>query len=179
MKNLLTALLYTGLIATANPGWSETDLAALRDGDLRKLVLHESPKPLADATFEGPHGPVSLAEHYRGQVVVLNFWALWCAPCREEMPTLDALQQEFGGEDFAVVTVATGPNAPPPSTSSLTRSAWKACRSTATRAAAWPAPTAFWACQSPFFWIAMARKSPASPARPTGTATVPARSCPR
>ncbi|MGB2201850.1 MAG: TlpA disulfide reductase family protein [Pseudooceanicola atlanticus] len=113
MKNLLTALLYTGLIATANPGWSETDLAALRDGDLRKLVLHESPKPLTDATFEGPHGPVSLAEHYRGQVVVLNFWALWCAPCREEMPTLDALQQEFGGEDFAVVTVATGPNAPP------------------------------------------------------------------
>ena len=49
---------------------------------------------------------------YRGEVVILNFWATWCAPCREEMPALDALQQEFGGEDFQVVTLATGRNSP-------------------------------------------------------------------
>ncbi len=113
MKKLLIALLYTGLIATANIGAAESDLAGLRTGDLRKLVLHEVPRAVSDMPFEGPHGAVSIKEHYAGQVVVLNFWALWCAPCREEMPTLAALQAEMGGEDFAVVSVATGPNAPP------------------------------------------------------------------
>ncbi len=111
MKKLFRALLYTGLVLGANLGHAE-GLSDLRDGDLRKLVVHNAPKDLAEVTFQGPEGPVSLAE-YRGQVVVLNFWALWCAPCREEMPTLDALNREFGGEDFAVVTLATGPNAPP------------------------------------------------------------------
>jgi thiol-disulfide isomerase/thioredoxin len=46
-------------------------------------------------------------------VLVVNFWATWCAPCRKEMPMLDALQAEFGGDRFAVLTVATGRNALP------------------------------------------------------------------
>jgi len=49
---------------------------------------------------------------YAGQWVVLNFWATWCAPCRIEMPTLSALQTALGGDDFAVVTIATGRNDP-------------------------------------------------------------------
>lgn len=109
--NWFRALLYTGLLLGANLAHAE-GIADLREGDLRKLVIHDAPKALPDTAFDGPAGPVSLAE-YRGQVVVLNFWALWCAPCREEMPTLDALSRELSGEDFAVVTIATGPNAPP------------------------------------------------------------------
>jgi len=116
MRNLFKALLYTGLVLTANAGWPDmtraTGISDLRDGDLRKLVVHSDAKPMPDVAFDSENGKISLAE-YRGQVVVLNFWALWCAPCREEMPTLDALSKEYGGEDFAVVTVATGPNAPP------------------------------------------------------------------
>ncbi|MGI3169190.1 TlpA disulfide reductase family protein [Pseudooceanicola sp. C21-150M6] len=112
MNKLLTALLYTGLIATANIAAAEPGIAALRDGDLRKLVVHDDPQPLADVAFQGPDGDVSLAE-YRGKIVLLNFWAIWCAPCREEMPTLETLARDMGGEEFAVVTLATGPNAPP------------------------------------------------------------------
>ena len=100
MKKLFRALLYTGLVLGANLGHAE-GLSDLREGDLRKLVVHSAPKDLADVTFQGPEGPVSLAE-YRGQVVVLNFWALWCAPCREEMPTLDALNRE--GQEIARLT---------------------------------------------------------------------------
>lgn len=42
----------------------------------------------------------------RGKIVVLNLWATWCTPCREEMPTLDALQGELGGENFEVVALS-------------------------------------------------------------------------
>ncbi|MBS4010760.1 MAG: TlpA family protein disulfide reductase, partial [Roseovarius sp.] len=49
---------------------------------------------------------------FQGRHVVLNFWATWCAPCRAEMPTLSNLQTEMGSEDFEVVTIATGRNAP-------------------------------------------------------------------
>ena len=43
---------------------------------------------------------------YRGKVLLVNFWATWCAPCVHEMPTLDRLQAALGGLDFAVLTVS-------------------------------------------------------------------------
>jgi thiol-disulfide isomerase/thioredoxin len=42
---------------------------------------------------------------FRGKIVLLNIWATWCVPCREEMPALDALETKLGGEDFQVVAV--------------------------------------------------------------------------
>ena len=48
--------------------------------------------------------PVRLRD-FRGRVVLLNFWATWCAPCREEMPALETLAQELGPEGLAVVGV--------------------------------------------------------------------------
>jgi thiol-disulfide isomerase/thioredoxin len=42
---------------------------------------------------------------YRGKVVLVNFWATWCAPCRKEMPALVKLQDEYGEKGFQVVAV--------------------------------------------------------------------------
>jgi thiol-disulfide isomerase/thioredoxin len=50
--------------------------------------------------------PVDLAERLKGKVVLLNFWATWCAPCVTELPTLDKLQGEMGGPKFEVVAVS-------------------------------------------------------------------------
>ena len=47
---------------------------------------------------------MTLADH-AGKTVLLNLWATWCAPCRAEMPALDALQKEKGGNAFEVVAV--------------------------------------------------------------------------
>ena len=55
-------------------------------------------------------GTISLAAH-RGQVVVVNFWATWCAPCREELPALERLWQLRGGRGVVVIAVASGEEA--------------------------------------------------------------------
>ena len=106
-------LVYTAALAAANPALAEgADLAALREGDMRKLVLAEDPLPAPDAAFVAPDGSETTLAASDGKVRLVNFWATWCAPCREEMPALQALQQDLGGPEFEVLLVATGRNAP-------------------------------------------------------------------
>lgn len=65
-----------------------------------------APKPMPDLRFEDGAGkPRSLAD-FRGKLVLLNVWATWCAPCREEMPALDRLQGQLGGAGFEVVALS-------------------------------------------------------------------------
>ena len=64
------------------------------------------PKPVPElAFFDGTGNEVSLAD-FRGEVVVLNLWATWCAPCRHEMPSLDRLQARFGGNGLEVIALS-------------------------------------------------------------------------
>jgi cytochrome c biogenesis protein CcmG, thiol:disulfide interchange protein DsbE len=50
-------------------------------------------------------GRVHRLADYRGQVVLINFWATWCEPCRDEMPAMQALKTKLGGKPFAVLAV--------------------------------------------------------------------------
>lgn len=70
------------------------------------FMVWESPRDLPELTFEDGKGkPLTLAD-FQGQTVLLNIWATWCGPCREEMPTLDSLQASLGGEAFEVVALS-------------------------------------------------------------------------
>ncbi|MEM9197661.1 MAG: TlpA disulfide reductase family protein [Pseudomonadota bacterium] len=116
-SHLLSALFYALLGISASPALALTDaqidaLRELRAGDMRKLIVHDAAKPPLDVAFDAEDGGKMTLAAYQGKVVLLNFWATWCAPCREEMPALNALQEALGGPDFAVVTVATGRNSP-------------------------------------------------------------------
>ena len=43
----------------------------------------------------------------KGKIILLNFWATWCPPCRKEMPSMELLHKKFGGKDFEIIAVAT------------------------------------------------------------------------
>ncbi len=65
--------------------------------------------PAPDFRLPTPDGASLRLSDLRGQVVLLNFWATWCAPCKAEMPALNALQHEYGASQrFVVVGVNVG-----------------------------------------------------------------------
>lgn len=72
----------------------------------RSFVMHEAPRPLPEIEFEDGNGEALTLADLRGKTVLLNIWATWCVPCREEMPTLDALEAELGGPGFEVVPLS-------------------------------------------------------------------------
>lgn len=83
--------------------------AAEEEGTTRSgfvFRVHEAPRPLPELAFEDGEGRKRALSQFRGKVVLLNVWATWCAPCREEMPSLDRLQQKLGGPDFEVVALS-------------------------------------------------------------------------
>jgi thiol-disulfide isomerase/thioredoxin len=74
-------------------------------GELAAFQPAATPRPMADLAFLDAAGAGTSLAQMRGRMVLLNLWATWCAPCRKEMPALDALQGEFGGPDFEVVAI--------------------------------------------------------------------------
>ena len=104
MRIGLAAVLYIALALSANADADEW--AAMRQGDMRKLRFLDSPVDVPATPFATIGGAPATMDDYKGKVVVLNFWATWCAPCRKEMPHLSQLQSDMGGNDFQVVTIA-------------------------------------------------------------------------
>ncbi len=71
-----------------------------------RMTESEGRRPVPELRFvDGAGASRSLAD-FHGRFVLLNVWATWCAPCREEMPSLDRLQQALGGPDFEVVALS-------------------------------------------------------------------------
>lgn len=67
---------------------------------------HEEPRPLAELGFGDGGGRKHTLSDFRGKLVLLNIWATWCVPCREEMPALDRLQRKLGGPSFEVLALS-------------------------------------------------------------------------
>ncbi|MDQ6680476.1 MAG: TlpA family protein disulfide reductase [Pseudomonadota bacterium] len=96
----------TGLAALI-AGWGFYQAnAARKSPDRTSLTPHPVPRDAGALRFSDANGvPKSLVD-FRSRVVLLNVWATWCPPCRDEMPTLDRLQASLGGPDFEVLTVS-------------------------------------------------------------------------
>lgn len=102
----------TGAVGTAAGGtcaFSQAQADAINDdarGEVAALTALDRPFVLRDLSFRDEGGePVSFAL-FEDRTILVNLWATWCVPCREEMPALDQLENIAGSEDFAVVPVS-------------------------------------------------------------------------
>ncbi|MGB3317079.1 MAG: TlpA disulfide reductase family protein, partial [Albidovulum sp.] len=114
MRWLSSAVLYTALALGANTALAGTaELEALREGTMKKLAFAAEPAAVPATRFTDPAGAEHSLADWQGKYVLVNFWATWCAPCRKELPALDALNRDYSGDGFEVVTIATGRNPVP------------------------------------------------------------------
>ena len=105
----MAAILVVGFLVIAVTALNKGDSGGLDSyarGEMHRFTqIDDAPAQPVVAYSDADGGEVRLSD-YRGQVILVNFWATWCGPCVEEMPALDRLQGELGGEDFQVVTVS-------------------------------------------------------------------------
>lgn len=80
-------------------------IGPLAKGEVAAMVAIDQPRKLTSVAFNGPDGEPLTLENFAGKTVLLNLWATWCVPCREEMPALNALEKEMGNDNFQVVAV--------------------------------------------------------------------------
>ena len=97
MTNVKTALKHAAKLAVVCAGFFFTA------GAYASTVTLSEEAP--DFTLKTLDGSNLRLEEYRGQVVLINFWASWCGPCRQEMPILDRLHQRYEDTGFAVLGV--------------------------------------------------------------------------
>ena len=76
--------------------------------DLKNLVLIKSPKTYEEVIFKDINQKNVNLANFKGKLVILNFWATWCAPCKEEMPSLDELQSNAKLNNLKIFPINIG-----------------------------------------------------------------------
>lgn len=89
------------------PVSSEQMIAIKRasQGEVVAMLAAEKPLVMRDLTFSDSDGAPLSVGNLAGKTLLINLWATWCAPCREEMPALNELQAEMGNDKFQVIAV--------------------------------------------------------------------------
>lgn len=101
----VAAVLYVIVSASIKPK-SDADLRQFAKGELVKLVVPATPTPAPTVGFTDADGKAMTLADFKGQIVVVNLWATWCAPCRLEMPTLAKLAAAYQTQPVQVVAIS-------------------------------------------------------------------------
>jgi len=75
------------------------------DVPLNNIAINEIPKPISSLIFEDFAGKEINLKDFQGKLVVINFWATWCAPCKKEMPSLDKLSKDSKFKNLEILAV--------------------------------------------------------------------------
>ncbi|MDC3061741.1 TlpA family protein disulfide reductase [Candidatus Pelagibacter sp.] len=76
--------------------------------DFKNLIIKKDQKKYEDLSFLDADKKQVNLDDYRGKLVLLNFWASWCAPCKEEMPSLDSLQSNKNLNNLQIFPINVG-----------------------------------------------------------------------
>ena len=75
---------------------------------IKNLVINKDLKKYESLTFQDDKNNQINLNEFRGNLVLLNFWATWCAPCKEEMPSLDSLQSDIRMNNLKIFPINIG-----------------------------------------------------------------------
>ena len=93
---LLLIFIY---LITSNIGY------ALEKPNIKNLVILKNPKIYEEVVFKDSNDYDINLDDFKGKLLILNFWATWCAPCREEMPSLDDLQSNSNFDNLKIFPI--------------------------------------------------------------------------
>ena len=85
---------------------------AIQKPDIKNIVINKNPKTYEDVIFKDINEKDINLGDYKGKLLILNFWATWCAPCREEMPSLDLLQSNSSFDNLKIFPINIGQEEP-------------------------------------------------------------------
>ena len=94
--NLLVFLIY--LISSSSS-------YSIERPDVKNLIIHNEKKKIDNVDFFNSTNKKISLNNYKSKVVIINFWATWCAPCKEEMPHLDKLKSKSTFQDLEIIPI--------------------------------------------------------------------------
>ena len=81
---------------------------AIQDPKLKNLFIHKNQKKLENVNFKNIKNETVNLYNFKNSLVLINFWATWCVPCRDEMPSLNALQKNKDFENLKILPINIG-----------------------------------------------------------------------
>jgi len=110
MKKVLCILALVSSVGVAPGLWSGNSAFASEpppvSGWMEQFSFTQPPRPAPQTPFQVGDGTEITLGDFEGRVLLVNFWATWCAPCIRELPSLDKLQLKLGGEGLLVLAVS-------------------------------------------------------------------------
>lgn len=121
MKNIIIVLLGLSLLLSAcgkNPDTSGTKPPVQQNNQQTAQNLYYQVKNVTNASAKNEPADFTWTENgqemklsdYKGKVVLLNFWATWCPPCKRELPDLSSIAGELSGKDFKIIGISVDEN---------------------------------------------------------------------
>jgi len=105
-KYILTLSVCLILSMSVNPASADKPKCEKQIQSLSHFDWHDIPKPMTDEPFFNMKGEKLTLEDYKGKVVLLNHWAIWCAPCIREMPSIMRLSEQMAGKDVVILPLS-------------------------------------------------------------------------
>jgi len=87
---------------------SSSSSYAIQQPNLKNLIIHKDPKKLENINFKNINNETINLKRFKNSLIIINFWATWCAPCIEEMPSLNRLQANTTFNNLQIIPINIG-----------------------------------------------------------------------